>query len=331
LNFSFIGYFNSKNPLKEIMANLWLAERLKHFREQYNQTPEGIAILLNISPEEYLQLEDGLIPGDELIRLICQLFEWNYNEVIQKISQKAGSTAKTKTDQAKAASPKPNDFSSLVKTSRLNAGQNFEGMALLLNISELEYQNLEEGSIPGDALLKKLCQVFQWNYSDAKKLILKTTNAKFVAEKTKETVQIDSLNQLPPAMEGLSFGEILLQARLRQGATLESLALLLNIDEEELEGYEAGEIPSEPMLKKICSLFEWNYNEILGHLRNLGFSRFPASKADKPKTSARIASIKDKCSAIQGESVGLADESLKILEIQLELIQKTIREIKARA
>lgn len=329
LNISFKSYLITFNNLTFGTMTNWLANRLKSFREQYNQTPEGIAILLNISPEDYLSLEAGVIPDDALIRLICQLFEWNYNEVTQNIRKKSAASASNKQPDTAGRVKMPNDFSKLVQTSREKVGQTVEGMALLLNIDANAYIALEKGEAPNDNLLKKLCQVFEWNYSDIKQLLLKASNARFLAEKNKAGLKLESLNQLPKAMEGLSFGEILLQARLKQGATLESLALLLNISEEELAEYESGEIPGEDMLKKICSLFEWNYKEILAHLRNRGFSSFPADRKEKPKTNIRVAGIQELCGSIQNESTGLADSGLKVIEIQLKLIQRTIRELKS--
>ena len=45
----------------------------------------GMAMLLGVSDDYYLLLEENTQPEDDLLRRICGLFNWNYNEVLQKL------------------------------------------------------------------------------------------------------------------------------------------------------------------------------------------------------------------------------------------------------
>ena len=58
-----------------------LGERLAKARENFGQSMEGIALLLNISSDEYMSLEQGKIPDAELLKRIATLFRWNHNEL----------------------------------------------------------------------------------------------------------------------------------------------------------------------------------------------------------------------------------------------------------
>ena len=58
-----------------------LGERLAKARENFGQSVEGIALLLNISSDEYMELEQGKMPDAELLKRIAALFRWNHNEL----------------------------------------------------------------------------------------------------------------------------------------------------------------------------------------------------------------------------------------------------------
>ena len=58
-----------------------LNEMIREFRESINQSVEALAMLLQLSPEEYTRLEESWNPPDPVLERICTLFEWNYQEI----------------------------------------------------------------------------------------------------------------------------------------------------------------------------------------------------------------------------------------------------------
>ena len=58
-----------------------LNEMIREFRESINQSVEALAMLLQLSPEEYNQLEENWNPPDPVLERICTLFEWNYQDI----------------------------------------------------------------------------------------------------------------------------------------------------------------------------------------------------------------------------------------------------------
>jgi transcriptional regulator with XRE-family HTH domain len=63
-------------------ANDTLSGRLREGRERMNQSREIVALLLNITPEEYARIEQGRSPSDEVLRRISLVFNWNYLELV---------------------------------------------------------------------------------------------------------------------------------------------------------------------------------------------------------------------------------------------------------
>jgi transcriptional regulator with XRE-family HTH domain len=58
-----------------------LGQRLRQVRESTGQTVEIISMLLGIPPELYHRLEAGEAPGDDLLRRISVIYDWNYNDL----------------------------------------------------------------------------------------------------------------------------------------------------------------------------------------------------------------------------------------------------------
>ena len=51
------------------------------FREDIGQSIEGLALLMQMDPEEYARLEKDWIPPDDTLQRLCALFEWNYQDI----------------------------------------------------------------------------------------------------------------------------------------------------------------------------------------------------------------------------------------------------------
>ena len=71
--------------LPEIQAPQPLNQRIRQAREEVSQSIEGLALLLQLNPEYYEKLESGgITPDEELLKKICALFQWNYQELIKE-------------------------------------------------------------------------------------------------------------------------------------------------------------------------------------------------------------------------------------------------------
>jgi len=72
------------------------------------------------------------------------------------------------------------------------------------------------------------------------------------------------LPEIPNIPEGVTLHELIQQSRIEAKQTVEGISLLLQISTEYYEQIEAGEVfPEQELLKRICSLFGWNYHELL--------------------------------------------------------------------
>ena len=52
---------------------------IREFREDIGQSIEGLALLMQLEPDEFARLEEDWIPPDDILKRLCALFEWNYN------------------------------------------------------------------------------------------------------------------------------------------------------------------------------------------------------------------------------------------------------------
>ena len=138
-----------------------LNEMIREFRESINQSVEALAMLLQLSPEEYNQLEENWNPPDPVLEKICTLFEWNYQD-IKRISLQGPFNEDPDSEEAGDAdtgqsSPASLPFAQKLAQARMEAGQTPEGMAMLLGVSEDYYLLLEENTQPDDDLLRRIC------------------------------------------------------------------------------------------------------------------------------------------------------------------------------
>ena len=157
---------------------------MRESREQANQTPEVMAVLLNMPQEEYEALENWSYPDDETLRRLCLINEWNYydvqrliiNEMISpaRVNRKhSGSSFESTADNPstiqnppKSATANVNTLGERLRDVRMVTGQSMEIIAMLLGISQFEYQKLEDGAIPADDLLRRISMIYNWNYQD---------------------------------------------------------------------------------------------------------------------------------------------------------------------
>ena len=255
-------------------------DHLHAARDAAKQSPEVMGLLLNISEPEYLALEAGEVPPDEeLLRRLCVLLEWNYYDTRQSLlnelaqdthgvgARPGGDTpAVGKNDGiAPAGGVRPQTrrkgFHQLLQEEREVAEQTPAVMALLLNISEDEYLALEHGEVaPDDVMLRRICVMLEWNYYDARQLLINDMGAQ--RQPPPQTVA----HSVPPGMAD-SLSNRLKVVREETGQTLEVLAMLLNISIEQYLELENSGMPPDELLRRISILYNWNYQDLISLMR----------------------------------------------------------------
>ena len=156
-----------------------LNEKILEFRENIGQSIEGLALLMQMAPEDYAELEKEWIPPDDLLKRLCSLFEWNFIE-IKKLAINSSSKIQKKTKPELAQNPiikKTNNytgvalFTKMIIEARNEAKQDQIGIATLMGISVEYYKEIENGLLPSNELIRKLCTLFGWNYKQIKQKI----------------------------------------------------------------------------------------------------------------------------------------------------------------
>jgi len=156
-----------------------LNEMIREFREDIGQSIEGLALLMQLEPDEFARLEEDWIPPDDILKRLCALFEWNYND-IKRLADKTPSVKSKKKELEKpdsslaeetSAKTKVPQFAKMIQEARMTAGQNTLGIATLLSIAPDYYEEFESGLIPPDDLLRKLCSLYGWNYKQIQQKI----------------------------------------------------------------------------------------------------------------------------------------------------------------
>lgn len=299
-------------------------QKLQEARSNVKQTREGIALLLNMDLQRYTALENKEYPTNEELKNICQLFKWNFNETnhhLKKKSQKNNHISNQDTSHL--------SFSETLKQARLDASQTIEGISLLLNIPSEVYLEYENGKPPSEENLKKMSSLFKWNYFNLlNKLKLESTKTT-LAGKMSNWLSIHERDEFNPATTQFEFHTLLKTTRLKLNASLESVAILLQISEQQLTAIEEGEvIPNKEILKKITAIFQWNYFDLQNLLRKKEQSNILAkSKEPTQIESEEIKYIREICNQLAKDSQKLKSKDLKIIKIQLQLIQQTTQKL----
>jgi len=204
-------------------------ELLRRTRQEADQTEEVMGVVLNMSAEEYRDLETWRYPDEDTLKRLCLMMEWNYydtqrliiNEMISpRRPAPAGAgdqdaphndpAAQSRT--ARGGPPAPaagrNGLGERLREVRMITGQSMDIISLMLNIDEEEYKRLEEGMQPSDELLRRISMVYNWNYQDLIS-VLRSEHAKnFQPSRVGmpflgSTAQSARLRQVIGEMEGL--------------------------------------------------------------------------------------------------------------------------------
>lgn len=317
-----------------------LNEMIKEFRLSVNQSVEGIALLLQLKPEEYEALEKDWIPPDDLLQRLCALFEWNYND-IKRIAGNNPSASSKMTHPKRESSSRPvpasNEglsFSQMLQNARMSVGQNAEGMATLLGIPSEYYLTFEENRIPPDDLLRKICTLFEWNYLQIRRMIITHSTPRIVPRQPPIPLK-EIQSKLPKPEKPIdindtpseSLGERLYQARMDAGQSVDGVALLLRVNPEFYQQVEDGQLaPDAELLKRISSVFQWNYNEVLLLVYNENIRQFqPAIPNKQVHGGKNMEKLRTLQKEISDGWLQLSEKQQESLLTQLELVRDTMK------
>ncbi|MDP6330770.1 MAG: helix-turn-helix domain-containing protein [SAR324 cluster bacterium] len=316
-----------------------LNEMIREFRESINQSVEALAMLLQLSPEEYIRLEGNWNPPDPVLERICTLFEWNYQE-IKRIALQGPFTGNEDPNEPVQEEPEQISSASLpfpqrLAQSRMDAGQTPEGMAMLLGVSEDYYLLLEENTQPDDDLLRRICGLFNWNYNEVlQKLrtrhhpLFSTSRPTFSYDEIRRDEISGEIPELPEIQPSQPLNERIRQAREEVSQSIEGLALLLQLNPEYYEQIESGKInPDEDLLKRISALFQWNFQDLIKEERRSSFKNFHIPQNLLKSRSLNDASreMKQVVRNISEDWGQLNLEQQRLLLNQLELIRDTMK------
>ncbi|MBF0237856.1 MAG: hypothetical protein HQM12_09140 [SAR324 cluster bacterium] len=317
-----------------------LNDMVREFRESIKQSVEGLALLLQITPDEYRALEKDWIPSDEFLHQLCALFEWNYND-IKRIAQNSAGRPNQKTAPVLSGTGNAGkkDFHQMLVNARNKVGQPPIAIATLLNISEDYYLSFENNVIPPEDLLKRICSLFSWNYIQVKRMLYQQTSPRMVSVQpplSLKTFQSKMPQQavIPgPAQQPVSpetFANRLYQGRIDSGQPAHAIALLLNIDLDHYQNIENGaSFPDKELLRKIAALFRWNFRELELLLHNENIQAFQPSvvKRYSNESDGKLQRLHQLQAQIEDNWTTLSSEQQEMILIQLETLKTTILQL----
>ena len=315
-----------------------LNEMILEFRENIGQSIEGLALLMQMDPDEYSKLEKDWIPSDEILQRLCSLFEWNYKEIKRIADNTPSKNLKetTSKDQKYLTIENTSDgkyvypFAKMIREGRIAAKQDERGIATLIGISVDYYIEIEDGLLPPNDLIKKLCSLYGWNYKQIQQKINAQSTVQFGnREPLLEAKEIHSrlpkseILEIKDVLPQNPLNEQIKQARIDADQNVEGISLLLQINPEFYEQIESGSVYPDPdLLKRISTLFGWNYHEMLIREKSSHYGQLlPAvtklDSKDKSMTEIKFKKIQKEI----GENwTNISQEHQETLLTQLEFL-----------
>ncbi len=319
-------------------------EAVKEFRESVGQSPEALALLLQISPDEYASLENDWTPPDDVLQRVCALFKWNYNDIKRMVTHtpSLGTPSGAASQETTHAIPRSSDseaqssFHELLQDARSRVGQSSTGIAMLLNISVEYYESFEQDTVPPDDLVRKICSLFGWNYREVRQNLINRSTPRVVPRQP--PLAVKDLKTLLPKKEFKplstdgesteSLGNRLYRARMEMRQSPSAIALLLDVSEEYYLQLESGLIPDPELLKRVAALFRWNYNDLRLLVSNENILQFQPTVTKIEATTTphthKFRSLQEEISQYWNE---LDSGQQETLITQLELLRDTAKKL----
>ena len=322
-----------------------LNQKIREFREDIGQSIEGLALLMQMEPEEFARLEEDWIPPDEILQRLCSLFEWNYKDIKRLADNTPNSKPKEKNHENKqqvsgkgtadgiAVTP----LAGMVREARNTARQDTKGIATLLGVSMDYYEEIEAGLVPPDNLLRKLCSLYGWNYKQIQQKIktqsthiLGTRQPPLPAKEIQARFPKVEIPEIPESSPGVSLHEQIKQARVEADQNVEGMSLLLQINPEYYQQIESGDaVPDPELLKRISTLFGWNYHEILNREKNAQLSQLQPTVTILESSDSSITEVKlrETQAKIAENWKNISREDQQTLLTQLEFIRDSMKNL----
>ena len=228
-------------------------------------------------------------------------------------------------------------FHQLLRDARSTANQSVEVMGFLLNLSGEEYEALESWKYPDEETLKRLCLMMEWNYYDTQRLIINemiSPHRDAVPEAEEPGGQLgrpspptEGERTHPAAPKTTSLGERLREVRLVTGQSIDIIALMLGIDADHYKRCEEGEHPSDNLLRRISTVYNWNYQDLLAVLKSSQARSFQPAQVGMPYlgASGQISRVRKIFREMEEVFPLIPDEDKKFVISQLELVRDSMR------
>ena len=322
-----------------------LNKKIREFREDIGQSIEGIALLMQMEPEEFLRLEEDWIPPDDILKRLCSLFEWNYKEIKRLAQNTPNSKLKLKNHGKKQQISvestldeiAPTPLAGIVRKSRNNAGQDIKGISTLLGVSADYYEEIEAGLVPPDNILRKLCSLYGWNYKQIQQKI--KTQSTYIFGPNQPPLPVNEIQARLPKVEipdieevspNVSLHDQIKRARVEADQNVEGISLLLQINTEYYERIESGDaIPDPELLKKISTLHGWNYYEILNREKSTQLSQLQPTVTILESSDSSVYELKlrETQAEIAEKWNNISRENQQTLLTQLEFIRDSMKNL----
>ena len=322
-----------------------LNHKIREFRKDIGQSVEGLALLMQIEPEEFVRLEEDWIPPDEILQRLCSLFEWNYKDIKRladntpnlKPKEKNRGNNEQVSGEVASDDITPTPFAGMVREARNNAGQDIKGISTLLGVSTNYYEEIEVGLVPPDNLLRKLCSLYGWNYKQIQQKIktqsthiLGTRQPPLPASEIQARLPKVEIPDIPEASPGVSLHEQIKQARVEADQNVEGMSLLLQINPEYYQQIESGDaVPDPELLKKISTLYGWNYHEILNREKSEQLSQLQPTVTILKSSDSSVNDLKlrETQAEIAENWKNISREDQQTLLTQLEFIRDSMKNL----
>ncbi len=135
---------------------------------------------------------------------------------------------------------------------------------------------------------------------------------------------------IPEASPGVSLHELIKQARVEADQNVEGMSLLLQINPEYYQQIEAGDaVPNPALLKKISTLYGWNYHEILNREKSSQLSQLQPTVTVLESSDASVNELKlrETQAEIAENWKNISKENQQTLLTQLEFIRDSMKEL----
>ncbi|MEC9360310.1 MAG: hypothetical protein VX985_00575, partial [SAR324 cluster bacterium] len=187
------------------------------------------------------------------------------------------------------------------------------------------------GVTPPDELLRKLCLLFGWNYNQIlqkinsqSSVLLGNLQPLIHAKEIQARLPKQELMEIPDISGPVPLHEQILKARVHADQNVEGISILLQINPELYEQIESGIVfPDPDLLKRISSLFGWNYNELLNREKSSHFSELlPAiTSLNSPDSSITEIKLRNILRDISDTWRKLSKDQQQTLLMQLEFLR----------